>query len=139
MSEQHLDRIHWGVLSENPNAIPLLEKHFTRIHWRWISMNPKAIHILEKNLDKIDWELLAANNPQASSILEKHPERYELRWTLHNPCALHLFCDIDYAQMKEKRMELKEELQAYLMHPDRLIRRASQAGMDLRTYIQCIH
>ena len=61
-----------GYLSENPNAIHILEKNLdstylenrkirTKVNWNWLSSNPNAIHILEKNLDKVDWDELSEN------------------------------------------------------------------------------
>ncbi len=46
----------WDRLSQNPNAIPLLEKHPDKINWYWLSENPNGISLLEKHLDKIIWE-----------------------------------------------------------------------------------
>ena len=44
--------IDWISLSNNPNAISLLEKNLDKINWKLLSCNPNAISILEKNLDK---------------------------------------------------------------------------------------
>jgi hypothetical protein len=49
---------------------------------------------------------------------------------------LHLFCDLDYARMKERTQPLKEELQSYFFHPDRLVRMAKQSDVEFRTYLQ---
>ena len=54
-------------LSQNPNAIHLLEKNIDKINWTYLSYNPNAIHLLEKNIDKINWSRLS-NNP---NIFEK--------------------------------------------------------------------
>jgi hypothetical protein len=86
-------------------------------------------------LDKVDWDRLSMN-PRAISILEKHPDRFEVRWTLINPNALHLACDLDYERMKEHRQSLKEELQAYYFHPDRIFQKAKQLDIDVRTCLQ---
>jgi hypothetical protein len=91
------------------------------------------MHLIEKNLDKVDWKMLC-KNPNAIHLLEKYPE--QVQWTLTNPNALHLFCDLDYARMKERIQPLKEELQAYFIHPDRLMRMAKQSGVEFRTYLQ---
>ena len=32
-----------------------------KIDWMWLSENRNAINILEKNLDKVDWNLLSIN------------------------------------------------------------------------------
>ena len=42
------DKINWGVLSENLNAIPMLEKNPDKINWCYLSRNPNAISLLEK-------------------------------------------------------------------------------------------
>ena len=54
-------KISWYHLSENPNAIHLLEQNLDKIDWKMLSSNPNAIHLLEQNLDKIDWGLLSKN------------------------------------------------------------------------------
>ena len=51
------NRISWYLLSENPNAINLLEQNLDKIIWQYLSGNPNAIHLLEQNLYKIDWYL----------------------------------------------------------------------------------
>jgi hypothetical protein len=40
-------------LSENPNAIQLLEQNPDKINWEYLSNNPNAIHYLEQNPDKL--------------------------------------------------------------------------------------
>ena len=52
--EKNQDKIHWGYLSFNRNAISILEKNQDKIDWRTCSHNPNAIHLLEKNQDKIN-------------------------------------------------------------------------------------
>jgi hypothetical protein len=54
-----IDKIYWDELSNNPNAIHLLEK--IQIYWDNLSQNPNAIHLLEKTQDKIDWIGLLSN------------------------------------------------------------------------------
>ena len=53
--------LNYEYLSENPNAISLLEENFSKINWYNLSQNKNAIHILEKNLNKIDWVYLSLN------------------------------------------------------------------------------
>jgi hypothetical protein len=81
---------------------------------------------------------MLCKNSSAIPLLEKYPERFEVQWTLSNPNALHLFCDLDYARMKERTQPLKEELQAYFFHPDRLVKMAKQSEAEFRTYLQGI-
>ena len=56
-----VDKINWNMLSENPNAIHLLENNLDKINWIHLSLNPNAIHLLENNLDKINWYALSRN------------------------------------------------------------------------------
>ena len=53
---QHQDKIDWNCLSENPNAIHLLETNLTKIDWSTLSENtstkklywePRLNHILD--------------------------------------------------------------------------------------------
>jgi len=55
-----LEKLNWGVLSENSAAIHILEQNLDKIYWPWLSENPAAIHILEQNQDKIDWFTLSS-------------------------------------------------------------------------------
>ncbi|MDB4352834.1 hypothetical protein OAA60_05345 [Porticoccaceae bacterium] len=56
-----MDKVHWHVLSTNPNAIHILEKNLNKVNWDALSMNHNAIHILENNLDKVNWGGLSRN------------------------------------------------------------------------------
>ena len=132
-----MNEVNWYRLCTNPNAIHILEQHLDKVNWAWLSENPNAIHLLEQHLDKVDWDQLSVN-PNAIHLLEKHPNRVALRWTLTNPNALHLSCDLDYARMEERTKPLKEELQAYFFHPDRLVKMAKQSDVEFRTYLQGI-
>ena len=49
------DKIKWWRLSENPNAIHLLEKNQDKINWDWLSENPS---IFEIKFDKKLYNLL---------------------------------------------------------------------------------
>jgi len=53
--EQNTDKINWDYLSENSNAIHLLEQNVDKINWNNLLRNPNAIHLLEQNIDKINW------------------------------------------------------------------------------------
>src|SRR5438874_1897710 len=65
------ENVDWIRLSQNTNAIHLLEKNLDKINWHALSLNPNAIHLLEKNLDKINWYWLS-ENPNAIYLLEKN-------------------------------------------------------------------
>ena len=43
-----INKINWSFLSDNPNAIHLLENNYDKINWHWLSQNPNAIHLLKK-------------------------------------------------------------------------------------------
>ena len=61
----------WMKLSENPNAIHLLEQNPGEIKWIFLSKNPSAIHLLEQHPDKINWELLIRKSKCYSPIRTK--------------------------------------------------------------------
>lgn len=43
-------------LALNPYAVDLIEQQFMdSVDWMYLSENPNAIRLLEKNLDKVDW------------------------------------------------------------------------------------
>ena len=56
-----MDKIDWEFLSENPNAIHLLEKNMDKIDWEYLSKNPNAIYLLQQNIDKINWYNFSKN------------------------------------------------------------------------------
>jgi len=56
-----LDNLDWDWLSENPNAIHLLEQNMDKIDWVYLSTNPNAIHLLKQNMDKINFAYLSKN------------------------------------------------------------------------------
>jgi hypothetical protein len=83
------EKINWEGMSQNPNAIYLLEQYPNKINWRYISLNTNAIHIIRKNLDKIDWDLLSKNS-NAIQILEENMEKINWKNLSCNSQALHL-------------------------------------------------
>ena len=106
-----IKKISWFELSQNPNAIHLLEKNIHKVNWFLLSKNPNAISILEKNLEFVDWPMFSLNpnampiieknqericnaflskNRSAVPFLEKHPERIDWYWLSANPSAIHL-------------------------------------------------
>ena len=40
-----IENIDWRILSQNPNAISLLEKNQHKILWSWLSSNPSIFEI----------------------------------------------------------------------------------------------
>jgi hypothetical protein len=89
-----IDKLNWGYLSENPNAIDLLKERIdfeksllqdeynklpSKINWSSLCRNtdPGAIQLLYANQDKIDWSILSYN-PNAIHLLEKRV-KYQLK------------------------------------------------------------
>jgi hypothetical protein len=94
--------IDWHKLSENPNAISILEDNINKIDWNKLTLNPnpKVISIVEQyygsgfvlpdtfwynlsanpnaiplltRMQKVDWRTLSKNpNPEAISMIDKH-------------------------------------------------------------------
>ena len=89
--------MHWGSLSENPNAMDLLVRNQNKINWSALSLNPNAMDLLERNQDKIDWFNLSKN----PSIFKKR---------------------INYEFLKKRMNVVREELLMKCMHPIRLER-----------------
>jgi hypothetical protein len=81
--ENNLDKINWRLLSSNQNAMSILENNLEKVYWDELSENPNAIHILEKNVDKIIPENLS-KNPNALDMLEKKIVPTYLRELLTN-------------------------------------------------------
>ena len=105
-------KVNWSKLSENPNAIHILEKNLDKVNWGCLSVNPNAIPILEKNLDKVDWECLSTN-----------------------PNALHLLFSLDYKKMLENTKDFCEELVKVVFNPTRAQRMADLHDLDMDEYL----
>jgi len=111
------ENIYWHGLSDNPNALPLLEKYPDKIVWSHASMNPGILPLLEKNVDKVVWPYvcndtitvevvaflekhvdklceqcwhLLSERPLAIPLLEKYPEYIDWVRLSRNPAAIHL-------------------------------------------------
>jgi len=86
-----LNKLDWGFLSINPNAIELLKANPTKIDWDWISSNPNAIEFLKENPEMINWGYLSAN-PNAIELLKKNFGK--ISWYMlsenTNPAAIEL-------------------------------------------------
>ena len=87
------DKIHWDMLSFNPNAMHLLEKNQDKLNWGFLSDNPNAIDLLEKNQDKIDWHYLSMNKG---------------------------YYGLNYKFLKERMDIIREDLMKAVYHPKRL-------------------
>ena len=104
-------------LSQNQNAIHLLEKNKDKINWYWLSCNINAIHILERNQDKIDWENLS-KNPNAIKLLEQNIDKIDWNEISINPAIF----ELDYGGLKKRCEIYKEELIQKALHPLRIIK-----------------
>jgi len=85
-----IEKLHWKLLSLNPNAIHLLEQNIDKIDWTSLSENPNAIYLLAKNIYKVHWHILSCN----PSIFE-----------------------YDYEAMQNRMAIIAEELIANRFHP----------------------
>jgi hypothetical protein len=110
--EAHHEKIEWSVLCLMEQAVPFLERFQDKIRWDWLSFNDAAIDLLKANRDKIHGEYVSKNK-----------------------CVDQLF-ELDYPQMRDNALALKEELATRVYDPDRLTQLAAKSGLDLRTYIQ---
>ena len=45
-----IEKLDFGELSKNPNAIHILEKNLDKINWNNLCINENAIYLLEKNI-----------------------------------------------------------------------------------------
>jgi hypothetical protein len=142
MDETIFNKFDLDGLSENPNAIPILENNLDKVDWYALSSNPNAIPILENNLDKVDWYALSSN-PNAIPILEKNVKK--VNWYMlsvnENICEFLLrsgFIRLDIERMRDNARIFSEELVTYVFHPLRLERMARQFGMDMEQYLEQI-
>jgi hypothetical protein len=100
--EKNPNKINWEILSENKNAIHLLEQNKYKIIWEVLFVNPNAINLLEKNIKKIDWRHIWVN----PSIFE-----------------------YDYEAIKRDKKDINESIIMLFSHPELL--KASLADVEL--------
>ena len=161
---QNLDKVDWLSLSENPNAIHILEKNLDKVHWWNLSSNINAIHLLENNLDNdVSWSLLSRNpnaihlleknlnkfywcinwfslslNPNAIPILEKNLDKIAWYHLGFNPNAHLLLSKLDYQEMKINTQDFSRELVEYVFHPERLIRICERNDLELSDLLEIL-
>ena len=87
----NIDKLELYYLSENPNAIHLLEEYPDKMCWNNLSTNPNALHLLEKYPNKINWHYLS-NNPNAIHILEKNHHLHRLYFCSWCYCFWYCYC-----------------------------------------------
>ncbi len=100
------EKIDWGSLSLNPNAIEILKTYHKNINWQYLSKNPAAIELIKDKIDEeksmttpkplylfkekyIDWNILSYN-PNAIEILKANPTKIQWRNLSANPNAIEL-------------------------------------------------
>jgi hypothetical protein len=132
--EKNLDKVDWGMLSTNPNAVYILEQNLDRINWNLLSANPNAIHILERNMDKINWHWLT-ENPNAIHILERNMDKIDYSSIYFNPNAEPLLFNLDYEKMRNIFVPFAKEIVEYVFHPSRISRMANQFGIEVVDYL----
>ena len=110
-----MDKIEWGWLSMNLNAISILEKNIDKIDWYYLSGNANAISLLEKNIDKINWDVLSGN-VNAISILEKNISK--INWSYL--CCNKGVNELNYQWLKNRMDIIREDLMKSVYHPRRL-------------------
>ena len=51
--EQHLDKVNWYTIAENPDAMPLIvehfEEHLDRFDWYYLLLHPRIASLLNKS------------------------------------------------------------------------------------------
>ena len=91
--EKKMDKINWLYFCKNKNkrAMDLIEKNVDKISWFSFSSNPNGIDLLEKNMNKIKWDYFGMNtNPKIIDIIDKNQDKLEKvgsSLSLH-PCIL---------------------------------------------------
>ena len=117
--EQHLDKVNWVTIAQNPTAMPLIVEHFDCFDcfdWYYLlqhpsilsllkphlirlceheldryelSANPNVVPFLETHLEYIEWYSLSGN-PNAISLLEQHLDKIDWDGLSQNPNAVSL-------------------------------------------------
>lgn len=90
--EKNIHRVDWMHLTENPNALPVLNRHPDKICWIRLcnNPNPKIMSLVEQNLDKINWCALS-RHPDAIPILKKNLDKVDWNHLCRNPNGMRLF------------------------------------------------
>jgi len=101
-------KINWSFLFTLRSGPPVFED----LTLHCLGCNPNAIELLEELPEEIDWDNLSQNRN-----------------------AARLLCKLDLEKMKENALPLKDELIAYLYHPERLERLAKHMGLEMRAYM----
>jgi hypothetical protein len=127
--------VDWEYLSENPNAIPLLQNNLHKVDWYFLSSNQNAMYLLEDNLEEADWYYIS-QNPNTISLLENNLDKVNWGFLSGNPNAIHLCFTYDYSRMKTQMQPFAQELACYVFQPLRMMRFCEKYGFDLHEYVE---
>ena len=84
-----IDKLNWYFLSQNPNAIYLLEQNQDKLILTSLEVNSNAINLLQQNQDIICWNLLSSNE-NAIHLLKQNQDKINWNWISLNKNAIHL-------------------------------------------------
>jgi hypothetical protein len=127
------NKIIWGNLSQNSQAIHLLKKYQNKIDWKYIcaNINPEAIEMIEEFLNKnsnhtlLNWKLLS-RNPSAIKLLERYRDNIFWDKLSTNPAIF----EFDTQAMRRNFQPLEDEIMAASLHPDRINQTADDLLSD---------
>ena len=163
--EANLDKVNssrencWCSISENPNAIKLLEKYPEKIAWNWLSRNYNAIHLLEANIEKVNWLVLSCNQ-NAIHLLESNIEKVNWENLSRNPNAIDILKNnidnihwrslsfntniftYNYTKMRLDKKDINLELIEKFFNPHRILKlydkecKSDDIDFDFNVYLE---
>jgi hypothetical protein len=93
---RHYMRFYGGsvnsLISEQPEALHILQSNPDKICWDGLSANTAACEWLETNIDKIYWSMLS-KNPAAIHLLKQYPDKIDCVWLRFNSAAADLLAE----------------------------------------------
>lgn len=116
---------YWLCLCLKKNTLPLLEKFPEKINWTSLRYNEFSIPLLEKYPEKIIWWRLSYSSA-GMRLLEKNQEKIDWNTLSRNPSIFKNV--INYKYLTERMNLIKEELMMKCMHPKRLSRWIEMGG-----------
>jgi hypothetical protein len=125
----NIDKVDWEELSENPNAIPLLEQYQNRIKKINFLKNPNSIRLIKKLytydelFNDINCICSLIINPNGKEILQYYEKPYSsipFDFIIIKPGLLHLLFTWDYKNMEANNWIFKQELVSKVFAPKRL-------------------
>ena len=116
--EKNINKIDWEIIcyNSNPNAVHIIERYPEKIDWWSLSCNPNAIHLFEQHPENINWEWLS-ENPNAIHLLKRYPEKIDWSQLSQNPNIMDVIRDLDYEAMQQAMKPLAEELSRVINNP----------------------